>query len=68
MKTHRCFKQVDKELAKHNTRLARNILDANQLFVGTEVVDESIRGPRRAKPKPKVMIASHCPFCGDKLT
>lgn len=64
---HRCFRQIDKELGKYNTRLARNLLDHNQVFVATEVVDETKRGPRRSKPKPKILIASHCPFCGEKL-
>lgn len=67
---HRCFRQVDKKLAEHNTRLARNLLDHNQLIIGTEVVDDTKREGRgcfKRKPKPAMLFASHCPFCGEKL-
>jgi hypothetical protein len=61
MPIHRCFRDVNKELAKHNTRLACNLLDPNHVFVETETVEKK-RGAR-----PKKLIATHCPFCGVKL-
>lgn len=58
---HRCFRDVNKKLAEHNTRLACDMLNPDHVFVETETVKKK-RGAR-----PKKMIAAYCPFCGAKL-
>jgi hypothetical protein len=58
-----CIDDVNKHLAKHNTRIMLPIWTGNGVikpFVETEKVDTKKRG------KPRRMFAAHCPFCGEK--
>lgn len=58
-KRHKCLELLDVELAKHNTRLASNLLNENDVFVATEHIARLRNGKR-----PKQVIATFCPFCG----
>ena len=64
---HSCFKQFDEKLAEHNGRLAMGVQVTKdlglkaRLLIATEKIDKAKR-----KPIPVVM-ASYCPFCGEKL-
>lgn len=62
MRTHKCIKQLNKKLKETNTRLVGNLLKANHIFVDTE----KIRKLRDGK-KATIVIATYCPFCGEKL-
>lgn len=62
MSDHKCFKEVDKVLVEENTRLVLDLLNPNHIFVATE----RIRNLRDGK-KPKRVIATFCPFCGERL-
>ena len=62
MEQHRCFPQIDKKLEEQNARLSFNLLNPNHIFIETEKIDAKKRG------KPPKMIASYCPFCGEKLS
>ena len=62
MKQHKCIRQLNKKLEKDNTRLVHNVLNTNHIFVDTV----KIRKLRDGK-KAKTVIASYCPFCGEKL-
>lgn len=61
-----CKKDVNKKLASSNARIAegfslnRNILELLPAFVMLEKVNE------RTRSKLPYMLASHCPFCGEK--
>lgn len=58
-----CIKQVNEELAKSqypNTMVEPPLFGTPVAFVVTCKRDENVRA------KPKVMMASHCPFCGEK--
>ena len=59
---HKCYRQVNKELAKYNTKLVTNMFDPNMLLVETTTIEKK-RGS-----KPKLVACSHCPFCGEKLS
>jgi len=59
---HKCFKELSKVLVEENTRLQFNYLNQNHVFVATE----RIRNLRDGK-KAKRVVASYCPFCGEKL-
>ncbi len=61
-KYHKCLKKLDEELEKTNTRLVANILNQNHVFIDTE----RIRKLRDGK-KATTVIATYCPFCGEKL-
>ena len=60
--THKCFEDISKVLVKENTRLVFNLLNPNHVFVATE----RIRNLRDGK-KAKRVIATYCPFCGERL-
>jgi len=62
MKTHKCITQLNKKLKETNTRLLANLLHPNHIFVDTE----KIRKLRDGKKATKV-VATYCPFCGEKL-
>lgn len=62
MARHRCFRQLDRALSKKNTRLMCNLLDPNEVFVGTERI-KRLRNGKKAV----LVVCSHCPFCGEKL-
>ena len=62
LKQHRCLSAVDKELKKHNTRLAGDLFHPDRVFVATERIN-NYRDGKRAKQ----VVASFCPFCGKKL-
>lgn len=59
---HKCFKELNKELEQHNTKLVGNLLGIDYVLVETEKIETKKRG------RPKSVIASYCPFCGKKLT
>jgi hypothetical protein len=61
VRAHKCIRETNKELAKHNTKLVGNLLNPNHIFIDTQRVK-----PLRGK-KAKVVIATYCPFCGEKL-
>lgn len=65
---HACIIEIDKFLAEHNTRLSLGLqlVDNNKrmkarIVIASEKIDKKIRKP--ALP----VIATHCPFCGEKL-
>lgn len=60
MKTHECFDEIDEKLSKSNTRLLRNVLNSNHVFIETTRIDNR-------RKRATVVIASYCPFCGEKL-
>jgi hypothetical protein len=62
MLEHECFKEVNKKLAEFNTEIESNLFRKDQIFIST-ILSEKHRGIR-----PKRLIASHCPFCGKKLS
>lgn len=62
MKEHRCIRKTDRKLAKTNTRLVRNLLNPNHIFVATQ----RIKNYRDGK-KATSVVAAYCPFCGEKL-
>lgn len=65
-KRHSCFTMTDARLREHNTRLTCNLLDHNQLLVATERVPS--QGKFRSRGRhPKLVIATYCPFCGERL-
>ena len=57
-----CWKQVNEQLSNHNTALDElfTLTGHHYLKVATHRCD------KKKKP-PKSVIASHCPFCGEKL-
>lgn len=57
-----CWKTIDKKLSEHNTRLSQSFTFTGHLYlnVGTENIEKS-------RKSPKTVIASYCPFCGEKL-
>lgn len=61
-----CISKFDEHLKGHNTRIARGFalgpgtLDILPPFVRTEKLNSSARG------KPISVLASYCPFCGEK--
>jgi len=57
-----CWKQVNDELEKHGTLLATSFTLSGHEFLNIET--ERTDGKR--KP-PKRIVASFCPFCGQKL-
>lgn len=57
----KCKDEVNAHLAQHNGRLQNNLLDDTTIFIETAKLDEKKRG------KPPAMIATFCPFCGEKL-
>jgi len=59
-KEHRCFKVVNRELAKHDTALEQGLFDPNQVFLSTY----KMNGKRG---QAKRILASYCPFCGEEL-
>jgi hypothetical protein len=58
---HNCYTRIDRKLKKLNTRLTRNLFDRNHLVIATEPI-KKLRGK-----KAKVVIATYCPFCGEKV-
>ena len=58
---HHCLTQVNKVLKEHNTELDSDLLKPNRIFIHTVKIESKIRG------KPRTVLASHCPFCGEKL-
>lgn len=61
MKQHKCIREANKKLEGSNTILVYNILNPNHIVVATQKLDKSFR------TKALTVIASHCPFCGEKL-
>jgi len=59
---HRCFSRINRKLAKDNTRLVTNMLNEDQLFIRTELIER-----RRDGKKPLNVIGSFCPFCGEQV-
>lgn len=62
MSTHHCFSQADELLKTKNTKLsfAMQIPSGQErLVIATEKVGKG--------PKPVLMLARFCPFCGEKL-
>jgi hypothetical protein len=65
--THKCIRQINTALAAHNTQL--NLIfqvvgpQAGKPFIqiATIKVGDKKRG------KPKMVVATFCPFCGEKL-
>lgn len=62
MKQHKCFKDIDEKLKSHNTRLSCNLLDHNELLIATERIETG-----RWKKRAALVVATFCPFCGEKL-
>ena len=60
MKQHKCIRETNKKLEGHNTVLVTNLLNLNHIFIDTQRV-----GGRGTKAK--TVVASYCPFCGEKL-
>jgi hypothetical protein len=58
---HDCFVKFDAFLAEYNTQLVTGIFNPEAIFIATMKVDSKKRG------KEKLVLASHCPFCGRKL-
>jgi hypothetical protein len=61
--THKCFDSADEFLAKDNTRLSFAMelpSGRDRLVVGSEKLSA------RKKGKPKMVLATFCPFCGIK--
>lgn len=62
-----CIRTTNESLrAKYNTELVTTISfvegQPSRVAVGTEKADSSIRG------KPITLVATFCPFCGEKYT
>ena len=66
MSAHDCIAQINALLAEKNTKLVAAFSFSNPsrelIQVSTEKADRNLRG------KPVAMFASHCPFCGAKLS
>lgn len=61
MKTHKCFKTVNKKLREQNTMLVANLLNPNHVFIETQKID------KKKRKKPASVMASYCPFCGEYM-
>lgn len=55
-----CIAKVNGHLAAYNTRLTFSLFGPRVTFIQTDKLDAKKRG------KPSLMVASFCPFCGDK--
>lgn len=56
-----CIQQTNEMLKEHNIRLVSTMFAKPEVVViQTEKIDSKKRG------RPPVMLASYCPFCGEK--
>lgn len=60
-RVHGCIDKANARLLEYNTRLSSNLMNPNTIFVETERVT-----PRRGS-RAKRVIATFCPFCGEKI-
>jgi hypothetical protein len=56
-----CKRQLEEMLSLHNSRLVGNILNPADVLIWTEKINSRKRGAA------KVVIATFCPFCGEKI-
>lgn len=60
--THKCFESVNEKLKPKNTQLSFAMqipLGQMRLVIATQKI--------RSGPKPIIICANYCPFCGEKL-
>jgi hypothetical protein len=63
--SHDCIKQVNEQLAQHNTRIAEAFsLTGSQCEL---IPIQTVKADDKVRRKPVNMYASYCPFCGVKL-
>lgn len=55
-----CIKTTNALLADHNARITLSMIGDQHPFILTEKVNEKQRG------KAPLLMASYCPFCGEK--
>lgn len=57
-----CWRKVNNTLKEHNTQLSQSFTISGHMYlnVATEKIEKS-------RKQPKAIIASFCPFCGQKL-
>lgn len=55
-----CIADVNKDLAEHNGQIVCTMFGTSKAIVSTYKLDEKRRG------KPPIMVASYCPFCGER--
>ena len=57
-----CIVETDKMLAEHNTQLVTTLFGLpRRVAIATEQIESG-----RGKKRKAVMIASFCPFCGER--
>lgn len=63
-----CIKQFNEALRPHGMQIAQAIqlTPEPRLRARTVIATEMIDGHRRSKNTPTI-VASHCPFCGEKV-
>lgn len=61
-----CIREIDEHLEKYNTKLgaAIGIRDRQLVLFGVYIETYKIETKRRGRPK--AIVASYCPFCGEK--
>lgn len=61
-----CMKLINDELAQYNTRIIPVMVLREGQFqtVGVRVETEKVNPKQRGRPKR--LVASYCPFCGEK--
>ncbi len=63
-----CVKKINEELEPMEIMLAAalNITNMEVVFAPPQIKLEKTSGKRFKRSDPKVLFASHCPWCGEK--
>lgn len=64
-----CIAVINDELRKRNTKLAFGFsFSDGEMKLHSIIIQTETTTPGKRRIKPPLVLASHCPFCGDKLT